>query len=376
MGARLFLRSLSRCGAPVGLLLSIGLLPAALPASAQTYRPEFQPGSLKGPHHGLPNEVLVLGTPHLSNLPESFTPRLLAPLLDRLAAWRPTAVATEDLTGLQCDSLRRYPSRYSVTVKDYCFDPAAAGAATGLSVQEANAEAERLLAAWPSAASPGERRRLAAIWLAAGEPGSALVQWLRLPPEERKAGDGLTDALVGTLEKVRTRKNETYLIAAALAARLGLERVWSVDDHSADSPEPTDPAELAANEHAIRTAWDNPASKARRVESERLNARLSQPDGLLSLYRAYNAPEAPMLVYRSDFGAALAEPSPQGFGRKYMGYWETRNLRMVANIRDVMGRYPGTRMLAIVGASHKGYYEAYLDQMHDIRLVDAAAILK
>jgi hypothetical protein len=49
---------------------------------------------------------------------------------------------------------------------------------------------------------------------------------------------------------------------------------------------------------------------------------------------------------------------------------------MVANIRDVLGRYPGARMLAIVGTSHKGYYEAYLDQMHDVRLADVEAVLK
>ncbi|KAG1247779.1 hypothetical protein G6F66_015533 [Rhizopus arrhizus] len=46
---------------------------------------------------------------------------------------------------------------------------------------------------------------------------------------------------------------------------------------------------------------------------------------------------------------------------------------MVANMRDVLGLHPGSRMLAIVGASHKGYYEAYLNQMHDVQLVSADA---
>lgn len=44
-----------------------------------------------------------------------------------------------------------------------------------------------------------------------------------------------------------------------------------------------------------------------------------------------------------------------------------------------MDRLPariGSTALAIVGASHKGYYEAYLNQMHDVRLADTAAILK
>lgn len=354
--------------------MGASLLP--FPAAAEDYRPAFRPDELKGENVAAPNEVLVLGTPHLSGLPESFTPALLSPLLDRLAAWRPTAIATEDLSGLQCDSLRRYPERYAETVKTYCFDPASAAAATGLTVPAANAEAERLLADWPAAPLPAQRRRLALVFLAAGEPGSALVQWLRLPPAERKAGDGLNDELATYLEKIRTRRNESWLIAAALAARLGLERLWSIDDHSADTPEPSDPAELKANEQAIMAAWDNPATRARQAQNETLTAAIGKPDGLLNLYRAYNAPEAAMIAFRSDFGAALNEPSPQRFGRKYVGFWETRNLRMVANMRDVLGRYPGTRMLAIVGASHKGYYEAYLHLMHDVRLVDPDVVLR
>jgi hypothetical protein len=359
--------------------LLVRLAPALLlagAASAQPYTPTFHPERLKGPPAGAPNEVVVLGTPHLSGLPASFTPAMLSPLLDRLAAWRPTAIATEDLSGLQCDSLRRYPTRYASTVKDYCPDPAAAAQATGLDVPAANAEAERLLAAWPEQPSPAQRRHLAAVFLAAGEPGSALVQWLRLPPAERRAGDGLNEELVAALEKRKDRRNETYLVAAPLAARLGLERLWSVDDHSADSPEPTDPTEIKANEAAIMGAWDNPASTARKAESNRLHANITQPDGVLALYRAYNAPGAALLAYQSDFGAAFTEPSPQGFGRKYLGFWETRNLRMVANMRDVLGRYPGTRMLTIVGASHGGYYEAYLHQMHDVRLVDVNTLLR
>lgn len=344
--------------------------------AAPDYRPSFHPETLKRTSAGAPSEVLVLGTTHLSGLPKSFSPEMLAPLLDRLAAWRPTAIATEDLSGLQCDSLRRYPARYADTVETYCPDPAPAGKATGLDVPAANAEAERILGSWPALPTPQQRRHLAAIFLAAGEPGSALVQWLRLAPEDRRAGDGLSDELVVALAKAKDRRNETNLVAAVLAARLGLERLWSVDDHSADSPVSKDPAEEKAYDVAIGGAWNNPATNARRAESEMLEKNMGAPDGILNMYRAYNRPDSPMLTYQSDFGAALNEPSPQGFGRKYVGYWETRNLRMVANMRDVLGRQPGTRMLAIVGASHKGYYEAYLNQMHDVRLVSSDIVLR
>lgn len=361
---------------------ALAMLAGAAQAQTQArdYRPTFHPETLKGPPAGRPNEVLVLGTAHLSGLPKTFDMALLAPLVDRLAAWKPTGIATEDLSGVQCDALRRYPARYAETVKTYCYDPGKAGQAIGLDVPAANAEAERLLAAWPTQPTAAQRRHLAAVFMAAGERNSALVQWLRLPDAERRAGDGLNDELAAYLESFKVRRNESTLIAAVLAARLGHERLWSVDDHSADTPDSSDPAEAKAKakafETAIRAAWDNPVSRARRAESQRLEADLDKPDGVLNLYRAYNSANAQLMAFKGDFGAAFVEPSPQGFGRRYLGYWETRNLRMVGNIRDVLGQHPGMRMLAIVGASHKGYYEAYLNQMHDVRLVSSDAVLR
>ncbi|AWH53798.1 hypothetical protein C1924_11750 [Stenotrophomonas sp. ESTM1D_MKCIP4_1] len=343
-------------------------------AADAPYRPAFHPDQLKGPPAGRVNEVLVLGSPHLSGLPDTFRPEQLEPLLTRLQAWAPTAIAVENVPGLQCDYMRRYPSRYAESTADYCPDLAPAKAATGLDVPDANAEMERLLAAWPKDPTPAQRRRLAAVCLAAGERGSALVQWLRLSPAERRAGDSLSPELVQFLEARRVRKDETALVAAVLAARLGLERLWSVDDHTADAPTPAAQQEAAGK--AIRSAWDNDAGKIRHGTYERLYANVDKPDGLMAIYRNDNDPAMVKLVYDNDFGAAFVEPSPEGFGRNYLGYWETRNLRMVANIRDVLGQYPGTRMLAIVGASHKGYYEAYLDQMHDVQLVDAEPVLR
>ena len=44
---------------------------------------------------------------------------------------------------------------------------------------------------------------------------------------------------------------------------------------------------------------------------------------------------------------------------------------MVANIREVLEREAGTRILAIIRAAHQGYYESYLGQMRDADLVPA-----
>lgn len=346
---------------------------AASAASAQVYRPAFQPDELEDQPIGAPNEVMVLGSPHLSQLPKSFRIEMVDPLVARIVEWRPTAIAVENNSGLLCDTMRRMPERYERSIKSYCYDPTEAAAATGFDVPAANAKVEMMLADWPDSPPPEMRRELAAVFLAAGEPASALVQWLRLPEDEQRADANLTEELVAILQQRATRENETDSVAARVAARSGLERVWSVDDQSTYTGGLKDRDAYGA---AITAAWDNPATKAQVEEAEALAADLSQPGGLLAIYRAFNAPTYAVVKYQSDFGAALAEPSPEGYGRRYVSYWETRNLRMVANIREVLGRHPGTRMLAIVGASHKGYYEAYLAQMRDVKLIDVMPLLQ
>lgn len=337
------------------------------------YVPAFDPGALKDNVAGTPNEALVLGSPHLSGLPADFAPESLEPLLARLAAWKPAIIAIEAVAGPDCERLLRYAPLYP-GASDYCADPSAAQKALGLDMVAALIEADRLLRAWPAQPAPGDRRRLAALFLAGGEPASALVQWLRLPTGERRAGDGLDAELVTALDKLATRRNENFLIGSVLAARLGLERVYATDDHSADGANAAldkDPGYAAA----MQRIWDNPVVKTRLTEEKALEAK-RDGEGMLAIYRYYNRPATMRLAYDSDFGAALSDATPQNYGRRYAGWWETRNLRMVANIRAAMTAQPGTRTLAIVGASHKGYFEAYLNMMHDVRLVDAETILK
>ncbi len=341
-------------------------------AFAQTYRPSFQPDDMTDRPVGAANEVMVLGTPHLHELPDNFQIEMIDPLVDRLVEWRPTAIATEYSSGLLCDTMRRQAWRYGNAYKKWCdFDPTPYGEATGLNVNAANEEAERLLADWPESPPAQQRRRLAAIFLAAGEPNSALVQWLRLPTNERRADDFLTQDMAAYLTAKETRRSEGT-IAARVAARVGLERTYEVDDQAFYAGSEPDQEAYAA---AIMAAWDNSATAQRLEAYDTLFDNLGQPGAFFEMYRAFNDPSEADLIYASDFGAALQDPSDEGFGRRYLSYWETRNLRMVANIREVLGRHPGTRMLAIVGASHKPYYEAYLEQMRDVELVDVMPLL-
>jgi hypothetical protein len=315
--------------------------------------------------------VLVLGSVHLAQGgPERFDPAALEPLLLRLASYRPDIVTIEGLSGETCEVMR-HRAAYKPMIEDYCPDVAPAQAALGIDTWTALDQVEATLKAWPAQPAAAQRRHLAALFLAAGDPASAMVQWLQLPEAERRAGDGLDDALVQALRKRESSRNENVQLAARLAARLGLQRVFPVDDHTGDN---LDIGDEAAFEKAITAAWHGASAEAKQ-QRERVEA-LRKAGDILAAYRAINDPGYLRLAIDADFGQALRDPSPGRYGRQYVGGWETRNLRMAANVHAAFREHPGARVLCVVGSSHKPWFDALLGQMQGVDLADAEEVLK
>jgi hypothetical protein len=184
-------------------------------------------------------------------------------------------------------------------------------------------------------------------------------------------GDGLDEALVAVLAKRATRNNESDQIAARLAARLGLQRVYPIDDHTGDNV-------MIADEKAygdtVQAAWN--AARAKAAPMREHEEALKKGGDMLALYRYINQPDVMQLAIESDFGAALRDPSPQHYGRQYVAGWETRNLRMVSNIHATFRERPGARVLSIVGSSHKPWFDSLLGQMQGVDIVDAEKVLR
>lgn len=318
-------------------------------------------------------KVLVLGSVHLSQLPDSFKTESLQPVIDRLVAFKPDIITIENIPGEQCDLARRHPAFYGDDgLSNYCSDPAGARATTGLDVPAALAQAHKLLADWPAQPTPAQRRHLAAVFLAANEDASALVQWLQLAPSERRVGDVIDAGLVAQLDRMMSRKNESYLIAARVAAQLGLQRVHAVDDHSGDNIAIPD-VQSADFGKALQAGWGSGRVQGAAM-LERQDA-LSKGDDMLALYRYINQPDTLRVVVDTDFGVSMRSTSPQRYPQMYVAGWETRNLRMVANIRAAFREQPGARVLSIVGSSHKPWFDSLLGQMQGVDIVDVAQVL-
>jgi hypothetical protein len=339
-------------------------------AAAET--PAFDPRSWKGQHLGAPTQVLTIGSAHLGQMKVVATAEMLAPLLDKLTAFKPDIITHEGRSGEQCDVLKRYAARYPGMFDTYCFDTTEAEKATGLTVPAAMEAIEKTLATWPTKPSASQRRQLAAYFLAANDRPSARVQWLQIPETERKTGDGIDEALLKIVTRAGAKPNETYDVAVVLAARLGLNRVYAVDDHTADSIHGLAGPGL---DKFLQGFWGSVKSPIA-DEAKRLEENLKTSNDMLVFYRLMNNPSTYREYISIDYKAAMNKASPENYGRIYNAWNETRNLRMVSNIRAAFGNRPGARVLNIVGASHKPYYDAYLGMMSDVKLVDAEAILK
>lgn len=313
-------------------------------------------------------QVLVLGTVHLSGMPKDFRRESLDPVLDRLAAFKPDIITVEAISGEECDLATRHSYVYA---QDYCSNVDAAKAATGLDVPAAIAEVNKTLKDWPAQPTAAQRRHLAALFLAANDRASAYVQWLQLPEAERRAGDGLDDALVTMLDQTHTRNNENYLIAARLAARLGLQRVHPVDNHTGDD---IDVADEQAFGESMRQAWA--AGRAELNAREKQEKALSKADDLLPLYRYINQPEHLRVLAEVNAAASMRAKSAERYPQIWVAGWEIRNLRMVANIRTTFRERPGARVLSIVGVSHKAWFDSWLGQLQGVEVVDAEQVLE
>ncbi|MFM9978705.1 MAG: DUF5694 domain-containing protein [Sphingomonadaceae bacterium] len=353
-------------------LFFAALVAFALSANAAAETPAFDPRDWRGTQGGPPTQMLTIGNAHLVELPTPVTAEMLAPVLDRLAAWKPDIITHEAISGEQCDTLARYGTRYPGMLARYCWGTEEAAKATGLDVAAALVAIEKELADLPAHPSAAQRRRLAALFLAANDRFSAQVQWLQLPAAERIAADGLDAPLLSILARTGRRPHESYDIAVALAVRLGHQRVFAVDDHTADSVQALAQPGLDA---AMLTLWDRPR-QGPVAEFEDRAKRLGDASAVLDFYRFLNRPETQRSFVTEDFGHAIKDPKPPHFGRTYVAWTEIRNLRMVANIRAAAATQPGARVLNIVGAAHKPYYDAYLAMMSDVVLVDAEAVLK
>jgi hypothetical protein len=349
---------------------------ASILGAAGTSAQEFSPREYRREIVN-PTQVMVLGTAHLSNATEGWDPKVLDLLMDRLASFKPDVITIENQPGPTTSKLWSYRSVYPEAAATYAGRALLISTIAGLSLDmdmpQAEAELRRHIGKVNENPAPAARRRSTALFAASGDPYSALVQWWRLPSSERVPGDGVSRRLATLLEELGQEREEGVLLAARLAARLGLERVYQIDSQEDDvlTPEESDVFFQKVFPLVAERYNADPAAKERgKIED------MTTPESTLAAYRKLNDDRIERRLSEIEWLGAIKERTEGDVGRKRVAAWESRNLRMAANIREASARAPGGRVLVIVGATHKLWLEAYLGMMSDIEVVSTDTILR
>ncbi len=349
----------------------LSLLSAAV-LNLQPASPGIDFSGVQDPLGGEPTQALVLGTAHLRQLPEgSFDPDDLSLVLDRLAAFAPDVITIEAINGRGCEALRQYDALHPGVAERYCWDPAPALEALDIRFADAVLSMEQTLADFPNAPTVQQRRAFALLFFAAGEPWSAAVQWAYLDEGDRIAADAVTPELAEVFDRFASSLNENNQIGVRLAVRLGHQRVHAMDDHSADIIQHRAPDTLGP---VIQSVWQTPIPGTDEMRAQAMGY-LGSAEGMVAGYRFINSPAYQQMTIENDFGLAAATADEGAVARHYVAWWQTRGLRMAANVVEAAGNAPGARVLIITGSSHKAYFDAYLDQMQDWELVSVNAVM-
>jgi hypothetical protein len=326
---------------------------------------------------GFQSQVLVLGTLHLSGQGGRLEPGHLASLLDLLERFEPTRIAVESLTANEVALLAELEAEdpAAAQVLDmFARAPLTAGRTMQGELGVDRAAADRLARAaleyGGSSLTEGQRLALVGWFLAAYELNSAVLQWSYLSPERRGHYQTLPAEIRDLLDRRLESANEVVTLAAALARRLGLQRLYSVDSQYDGV------RTLSATPEALEALFSDPGRSelrdrewAARADSVK-DAEFGAGD-LLPLYRWMNSQE----YQRGDltqWSWLFEGRHPDGLDRFRYAMWELRNIRQATHIMDVAASGRPERVLVVVGASHKAHLDRLLGAHLSVRTVQLA----
>jgi hypothetical protein len=390
-GKRFFVAAPGRLRSPIGAFSSfVAVLAVAtacgtdfhgesaegVPLAAPASRPVVEVRDVLGPR--IPaserTRVMVLGSPHLaqeSELRSDMLDGLIAALLD----FGPDLIAIETQRSDDLAAMRALGDpQHESLVTAFAGPIVEAGAAVrdrlGVSRVEAVHRRNALLDAHREGGtrSEDERLDLAAYSLATYDFFTALLHWSYLDSETRTPSSLIPEQVAATLNFWIENENEITSVAIHLARELGHDRLHPVDDQFSNLIQSSaENQTLMADVEKAGLLAPLMAMYQEMVE-EPLAKSIREGD-LMPYYLHLNSPEYQKADLAGQWAVFLDDGVDPVQGRIRIARREVRDLQIATHIRRVTARYPGSRVLVLIGGSHKAFLESYLTALVDIELV-------
>jgi pheromone shutdown protein TraB len=317
-------------------------------------------------------EVLILGTPHLAQM-KDFEPNMLKNVIRKLDLMKFDVICVENMSGqLLYDIKSRKDSAFDGVTKGRWGGKRITMADTirkklGVSFVDAQQKIEEILK--KEELSVIERKKLMYHFISTTDVASASLQYRYI----KEKVDLFTSDLDKYVERFLVEKsnstNEVYSLALNLAYNQKLNKIDAVNDFQ-------DEALLYKHFPDFILDYKNNSSYFSSIGKEPVYQKTKELtrvgmglNDLSELYLFLNSKKYMEQDFNAQWKIWLQSNFPSGSDRARFSLWEMRNLQISANILKVSSFHPGKKILVIIGSSHKGFLEKYLNQITDIKLL-------
>lgn len=358
--------------------LLLTLLPVALGAqgTSNSVSPRIELANLL--NDTLSKKILVLGTPHLSVLKESFKRTALDSLLTTLGLYRPQVIAVETMSPEMIGSLESEGGNASVIVEAFAEKHIKQGRTMqhllNTSRKQAQVIADSLLLL-SSKRDINTRLKQVAYLLASYDYYSALLQWSYLPEDVRKHNAIIPDSVSTSLSNDLLNTNEITSLALTLAKTLMHQRIFSIDDHY-DHLMLLPISDTLLSELQKHPLFQEVVRSRLYANSDSLLRLTNNMGNLLPYYLYLNSSDYMSTDIKTQWGLFLRTRLQSGFDRYRFTLWEIRNMNIASNILKAAPLVSHSRVLVIIGAAHKPFLDEYLGQMPDVQLLQLRDIVR
>lgn len=314
-----------------------------------------------------PTKVMVLGTMHLRGAKQPLPFNALAPVLDKFQHFRPDAIAVETLRPFDISVMTIEPQSYQSVLSQFVGDNfMSMSEKIKESLNQTDFELKRSLTSLLSSKLFTDKWHNEVILhaIAAKHKATALLHYGYLKDRARELPVEVEEYLSNAYQS----NNEIKLLAVNLAMRNKLVELSPIDDHLDKDQYSAVMTELAPsfkNSAYVKTlAHSEYVQKPIKLLKDAVNT-----GDWVTLYQWMNSKSFQQQVINIEWRSFIDQDMPVKPSLARIALWEVRNLNMISNIMREVTNNIGGNIVVIVGANHKVFFEAYLNNMIGVELV-------
>jgi len=317
----------------------------------------------------LTTDVMVLATVHLRATKESLNKDSLAPIVSKLKKYSPTAIAIEALRPADIISMIHGADEYNSVLSQFVGDTfliLANQEQKSLALTPNQAMRKMNVLVTSASIVNEQREEIIRLAVAAYDKNTALLHWQYLAGTFTTTK--LSSALRFYLKELSSKNNEVNQIAISLAIKSGVNRLYPIDDHLDKDIYPEVIEDLMPFFKESTSISDLRKSEYV-TKPMKLQKQAVKTGNWLALYSWINSEAYKAQVINDEWRLFVDEDFPVKSSLARLALWEVRNLNMVSNIMRVVAKNIGGKIVIVVGANHKVFFEDYLSRMIGVNLV-------